>query len=183
MRRIYHSAGFWDGKVVITGGERADGSHLGFQDPYIFDPDHGSFSQLATQNGPPDLVGHAAVILPNGTMVIVGGYSDSTTQMQAMNTIYTYDLHSNTWSSFTTEGDTTPETRRNFAAVMIGSDSLLVHGGTDSDLQTARANGFVLSLSTRQWTALPALEQTLGARWDHSAIGMGNLVFFLFGNN
>lgn len=182
MRRIYHSSSFWNGNVIITGGERADGSNLGFQDPYIFDPYPFDFTSLTTQNGPPDLVGHSAVILPNGTMVIVGGYSNSATQMQAMNTIYTYDLNQNTWSSFTTEGDTAPEPRRNFAAVLIGQDAVLIHGGTDSDLQTARSNGFILNLSTRQWTALTALETNLGARWDHTAVSVANLVFFLFGN-
>ncbi|PVG04485.1 galactose oxidase [Serendipita vermifera] len=179
MRRIYHSANSYNGKVVITGGERADGSHSAFREPYVFQSWTASFSEGATDNGPPDLVGHAAITLPNGTMLLFGGHSESAAQLQPLNTIYTYNHFEGTWSSFTTQGDVVPEPRRNFAAVLVGSDSLIIHGGTDGE--NPRGNGFMFSLLSQQWRALPALGTELGARWDHSAFAVGQYAFFVYG--
>jgi hypothetical protein len=181
LRRIYHAANSYNGKVVITGGERADGSHSGFQEPSVYQSWTQTFSQGATDNGPPDLVGHAAITLPNGTMLVFGGYSDSAAQLQPMNTIHTYNHFDGTWSSFTTQGDVVPEPRRNFAAVLVGDNSFIIHGGTDGEMQTARGDGFMFSLSSQQWRALPALETELGARHDHSAFAVGQYAFFLYG--
>ncbi|CAG7849083.1 SubName: Full=Uncharacterized protein {ECO:0000313/EMBL:CCA67065.1} [Serendipita indica DSM 11827] len=183
MRRQYHSANSFHGRVFITGGEKVDGSDFGFRDPYVFNPwvSGSQFSALSSDASPPDLVGHSTITLPNGTLFVLGGYSRSTQQLQPLNTVYTYNIWDGSWSSFNTNGDVVPTGRRNFAAVLVGTDSVLIHGGADGSFLQGRSDGFLLSFSSRTWTSLPALDQALGARWDHAAFGIGNSVFFAYG--
>jgi len=95
---------------------------------------------------------------------------------------------SETWPATNTSQDTTPydgdgipTRRRNFAAVLVGDDQVLIHGGTDAGLQQAQSDAFILNLSSCQWKELPTLGQALGYRWGHTAVASGNSVLFAFG--
>ncbi|KAG8839206.1 hypothetical protein FRB91_009648 [Serendipita sp. 411] len=183
MRRQYHSGTSYGGRVIISGGEKVDGSDFAFQEAYVFAPStsRSSFTALATENGPPDLVGHSTITLPNGTMFVFGGYSRSQSQMLPMNLIYTFNINDGTWSNFNTQGDVVPAGRRNFAAVLIGTDAFVIHGGADATLSQGYADGFIFNMGSKQWTNLPALNDGLGTRWGHSAVSVGINVFFLYG--
>ena len=69
-----------------------------------------------------------------------------------------------------------------FAAALLDDGGILIHGGSDADLQTNFADGWILdtSQSTMGWTQVEALSQ-LGARRDHFAVPQGDLVLFGFG--
>ena len=181
MRRQYHSSVVYKDTVYITGGEKADGSGLAFSQPYIFDPSGPTFTVIAAANGPPGLVGHAALALGDGRIVVLGGLSRSTSALLPLDTAYIYDIAQSSWSTLTVGGSSIPVPRRNFAATVIDTDKILIHGGADASYQTALSDGAILDLKKAQWSAVPALKETLGSRFDHTAVTVGTSVFFLFG--
>lgn len=233
MRRQYHAATLSNSQIVITGGEKVDGSDYGFKESYLFTPSPSSnptFSPITTSYDGPDLVGHAALTLPNGTLLLLGGYSHALHALQPFTTIHTLDIASGRWGQVSTAPqpqpqpdpssaapdtqtpdsptssedtpasnptpdpaptpvpDPTPEDgwgipirRRNFAAVLISNNKVLIHGGVDAGLQQARGDAYILDLSTNYWRELPKLSQALGNRWGHSAVAVGSSVFFAFG--
>ena len=69
-----------------------------------------------------------------------------------------------------------------FAAALLDNGGILIHGGSDSSLETNFADGWILdtSQSTMNWTQIEALSQ-LGALRDHFAASQGDLVLFGFG--
>ena len=183
MRRQYHSSVVYKGIVYIIGGEKADGSNIAFSQPYIFTPSGPSFTVITAANGPPGLVGHATLALGDGRIVVLGGLSRSTSTLLPLNTIYVYDVAQLSWSTLTVGGSSTPVPRRNFAATVINTDKILIHGGADASFQTALSDGAILDLTKLQWSAVPALSETLGSRFDHTAVTVGTSVFFLFGEH
>lgn len=183
-RRIYLSACSSGGKVYIIGGEKADGSGSAFSDHYVFDPSGPSFTQLPTSNGPPDLYGHASVVLSNGTLLVLGGYSPSGSSLVPFNRIWALDTTRSDaeWYSFSVSASNLPSPRRGFAAVKLDGDRVLIHGGGDATLQTTYSDGWILDTSQNpaSWSSLSQLSQ-LGPRKDHFAIAMGSEVVFGFG--
>ncbi|KAG9048081.1 hypothetical protein FS837_000787 [Tulasnella sp. UAMH 9824] len=193
IRRMYHSAAVYDKAVWITGGERADGSGFGFAETFLFtgSGSRGQFTNLqsAVAGGVlSDVVGHRSVVLPNGLLVVIGGYSPSHQSMMPMTTIFTLDTTRDTavWGLMVAEGNDVPTPRRNFALAVLPNNTLLIHGGSDSTMQTFFSDGFTLNFNTNPptWAALPsALADTIGPRIDHMAVGVGKNVIFGFGRS
>jgi len=221
MRRQYHSATVYNSQAVITGGEKVDGSDYGFTDSYLFSPNPNStptFAQLPEMNSSflSDFVGHAALTLPNGTILLLGGYSHMSHSLRSLKSVYTLDIASGTWAEVPTipeptstpsttalpdplptsdpgpdtetspdptpdDGEGIPARRRNFAAVLVGNDQILIHGGADAELQQAIGDAFILQLSSCQWKQISNLSEALGNRWGHSAVAIGTSVLFAYG--
>jgi len=181
MRRQYHSSIGYKDIVYITGGEKVDGSGLAFAQPNAFNPSGPTFTAIAAANNPPGLVGHAALSLGDGRIVILGGLSRSTNALLPLDTVYIYDVAQSSWSTLAIGGSSIPVPRRNFAATVIDTDRILIHGGADASFQTALSDGAILDLKKLQWSAVPALNQSLGSRFDHTAVTVGTSVFFFFG--
>ncbi|KAG8885517.1 hypothetical protein FRB97_000842 [Tulasnella sp. 331] len=183
MRRMYHSAVTSFSEIWITGGQKADGSGLGFSDTYAFSGT--SFTALPSSSTiPPDLVGHRSVFLPNGLIVVLGGYSTSWATLIPLSNIYILNTQSSppAWSNSTVIGQV-PMPRRNFALALLDDSKILIHGGGDATLQNLYPDGAILDLtvSPMGWVAAPALATGLGARVDHMAVGVGSDAFFAFG--
>ncbi|KAH8831496.1 hypothetical protein DL96DRAFT_835239 [Flagelloscypha sp. PMI_526] len=181
-RRIHHSAvSTPDGRVWIIGGEKPDQSTFGYSESYVFDVAGPSFTQLSA--GLPDLTGHCSVILPNGYIVVLGGYSPSTNSLLDFSGVYVMDTtqSSPSWSRIATAG-TAPGGRRAFACTLFDKQSIFVHGGSDASRQTVYSDGWRLDLSQSTWTwsSIPSLSE-LGARTDHFAVAYGNEIIFGFG--
>lgn len=193
IRRVYHSAAVFDKSVWITGGERADGSGLGFSETFLFtgSGSNGQFINLqaAVAGGVlSDVVGHGSVVLPNGLLVVIGGYSPSHQSMMPMTTIFTLDTTQDAavWGLMVAEGSQIPSPRRNFALAVLPNNTLLIHGGSDASMETLYSDGFTLNFNTNPptWTALPsALSDAVGPRIDHMAVGVGKNVIFGFGRS
>ncbi|KAG8979789.1 hypothetical protein FRB90_007961, partial [Tulasnella sp. 427] len=192
-RRIYHAAAVYDKAVWITGGEKADGSGWGFAETYLFtgSGSKGEFTNLqaAVAGGVlPDLVGHRSVVLPNGVLVTIGGYSPTHQAMIPMTTVFTLDTNQDNavWGLMVAEGDEIPSPRKNFALAVLPNNTLLIHGGCDSSMQTYYSDGFTLDFNTNPptWTSLPSeVSDALGPRIDHLAVGVGKNVIFGFGRS
>ncbi|KAJ7126771.1 hypothetical protein C8R44DRAFT_733500 [Mycena epipterygia] len=179
IRRIHHAAvSAITGEVYIFGGEKADGSLLEFADHYVFNPATSNFTLLPTENAPPALTGHAAIILPNGQIFIFGGLSSSS-GLLSFALIWIFDTSTYTWSSQTTSG-TPPPGRRGFAYVLIDENTILIHGGCDAVFQNTYSDGWIYTIDSATWANVPALD-ALGARKDHFAASYGGQVIFGFG--
>lgn len=75
--RAAHSATLLpDGKVLVAGGFRQQGtSEISISRAEIFDPETNSFSLTNDMNEPRN--GHTATLLPNGKVLIVGGWNQN----------------------------------------------------------------------------------------------------------
>ncbi|OBZ72505.1 hypothetical protein A0H81_07623 [Grifola frondosa] len=82
LRRIYHSASSTGGKIWLRTLVRP----------------------AASANGPPDLYGHASAVLPNGTLIVFGGYSPSQSALLPLSTIWSLDTTQSTltWATLNT---------------------------------------------------------------------------------
>ena len=182
-RRVRHSTSSTSGKIWIVGGEKDDGSGLGYSDHYVFDPNGPSFTQLPS-GGPPDLYGHASVVLSNGSLLIFGGFSPSQSQLIPFTTMWLMDTSQGTlsWSNVSVQSASVPSGRREFAATILSGDRILIHGGSDAQLQTSYSDGWILDTSSMTWTNISALA-TLGPRRDHFAVQVGSEVIFGFGSS
>lgn len=193
IRRVYHTAPSASGAIYILGGEKADGSQIGFPDAYIFNAvvNNGSpaFSPLtSTTNAPAGLFGHAAHVLPEGTLLVFGGFFSSAAAPNVpspLTTIYTLDTTSTspTWSLQNATGSSIPLPRRGFASASLGNGKILIHGGADAALQTFYSDGAILDTtqSPMTWSPVDALSDTLGPRIDHFAVPINSQVLFGFG--
>lgn len=184
-RRIHHSTvTSTSGQVYIIGGEMADGSEIALTEHYVFDPDSQSFTQLPTSNGPSDIIGHSAVILSNGTMLVFGGYSQSQDSLYPFSTIWTLDTTRSTlsWEIITLSATSLPNPRRAFASTCIEGNKVVIQGGSDASYQTTYSDGWILDLSLESpnWVEVDILTQ-VGARRDHFAVPIGSSVIFGFG--
>ena len=183
-RRMYHTACESNGKVFIVGGEKTDGSGNAFSDHYVYDPQALSFTQLPSTNGPPDLYGHASVVLSDSRMIVFGGYSPSENTLLPFSTIWSLDTtQSNyTWLSLQVSNTVLPSPRRGFVAVAVDDGKVLVQGGADADMQNVFSDGWVLDTTQNPmvWSTVDALSQ-VGARRDHFAVAVGSEVFLGFG--
>lgn len=184
MRRIHHTAVLAEGRVWIVGGEKADGSGSAFSEHYVFDPQQSSFTQMPSTNGPPDVTGHQSVVLPNGHLLVFGGYSPSQNTLIPFSTMWIIDTTqtSPSWSTATVTSTNLPSPRRAFSAALVDSGKILIYGGADAHLQSSLQDGWILDTTQTPmtWTSVSALSQ-LGPRRDHFAMGLGSVVLFGFG--
>ncbi|TFK70319.1 galactose oxidase [Pluteus cervinus] len=182
-RRIRHSACVSSsGSVYLIGGEKADDSQSGYSDHQVFTSSPPSFASLPTAGAPTEIYGHASVLLSDGRLLVMGGYSSSSDSLLPFSTIWSLDTSTSSvsWSQIAISGSSIPAPRRGFAATALSDGRVLIQGGSDADLLRNFDDGWVLDLSQSQWTQLPSLSQ-VGARRDHFAIPVGSQVLFGFG--
>ncbi|KAL5526001.1 hypothetical protein ACEPAG_7339 [Sanghuangporus baumii] len=183
-RRVHHTTTSIGGKVYLIGGEKDDGSSFGYSDHYVFDPSTPSFTQLPTDNGPPDIYGHGSVVLSDGRLLVFGGYSQSESSLVSFSTIWSLETRQSnlSWTTESVSEDSVPRGRRAFAYTWLEGDRVLIHGGSDAEFQTSYSDGWILDTTTNPmtWSNVSALIQ-VGARRDHSAVQVGSQVLFCFG--
>ena len=185
MRRIRHSSSYTSGKVWIIGGEKADGSGNAFSEHYSFVPSSPEFVQLpSSSSAPPDIYGHASLVLPDGRLLVLGGYCASCSELVPMNTVWSLNTTQNplVWESLSISNQSLPTPRRDFAAVVLSNGQVLIHGGGDAQLQATYSDGWILDTGQNPmaWISVAELAQ-LGQRKDHFAVQAGGYVLFCFG--
>ncbi|WVF68946.1 hypothetical protein IAT40_003720 [Kwoniella sp. CBS 6097] len=187
MRRIYHSAASAPagGKVYITGGLKADGSGSTFPEAYAYDSSSSTFSPLP--NLPVGLYHHTSLLLPNGTLLAMGGaYTSPATggaTLQPYSTIYSLDTHADAplWEERSMAGKV-PEGRRG-ASIALSDDGskAFLYGGANSGLGEVYGDGWEFDLSNSQWKQTTASGQGPGPRYDHVAVPIGGDQVAVFG--
>ncbi|WWC88733.1 uncharacterized protein L201_003646 [Kwoniella dendrophila CBS 6074] len=187
MRRIHHSATSLsqDGKMYIIGGLKDDGSGATFADTYSYDSSTSSFSTLP--NLPVGLYHHTSMLLPNGTLLALGGaYTSPSTggaAVQPYSTVYSLDTTSS--SPIWTEvhiGDAAPDGRRGASLVLNDDGSkAFLFGGANARLGEVYSDGWEFDTTKSEWIQVANGSQGAGPRYDHSAVGIGGNRIAIFG--
>lgn len=144
IRKIYAaSSAFKDHQTIyLTGGQKADGSGLGYSEAWLVTL---SSQQMATYTPlpslPTDLVHHQSILLSNGTLILLGGYIPSTSSFLPLNQAYVMDT-SNTatttpWRTMVfSSSSSSPVARRGHTATLItaedGTEQIVLIGGVAS---------------------------------------------------
>lgn len=173
------------GLYGLPGGQKADQSGISFRECWQFQPTAppsapASFNLVNADW--PDLVGHRTLLLANGTLLLLGGYSPSLNSLLPFSELWLIDttVTSPTWRSVIVQG-TVPTPRRGFAAVLLDGGKLLIHGGADAPMQTVYSDGAILDLTSMSWSTAEGMSSVLGPRHEHLAVGLGSQVMFDFG--
>src|SRR5207253_4727649 len=123
-----------DGRVLITGGRSSDGPPILISNTLeIFDPNSGNFSNAGTMSSPRQ--DHAAAVLSDGRVLIVGGSSDGT---NALNTTDIYDPQAGS----VTPGPAMSTPRAKATATTLLDGTILVIGGSNGTADLASAEFF-----------------------------------------
>ena len=144
--------------TYLTGGMRGDGSNLGFLTTYSYSSATSSFTLLPSTL-PLDLVQPSLHCLPNNSLLLLGGYSYTTSSLPSLRTAYTLDTSKADaeWVTITLGGNAAPEGRRAHLATTLGSgNGVFVHGGAKgpSGLGEVLDDAWVLDLEAGAWVAV-----------------------------
>jgi hypothetical protein len=185
MRRRYAaSSTSWDGNVMyITGGEKGDGSGLGFSETWEVRPVNGKLEFLALSTMPDQLVGHKSIMLKNGTLLLIGGYMPFRLDLLPLTTIFSLNTAdpSARWQSLLAIGVDIPVSRRSHTAVLVSSSKVIMYGGiTGSEEDSTALNDmWELDLKELTWNRLNVADTTKravgdppGGLFDHAAVGI-----------
>ena len=185
MRRMRHATSSGDGKVWIIGGEKADMSGNAFSEHFIFNPYSMEFTPMPSGHySPPDIFGHASLVISDEMLVVLGGYCASCGGLVPLSSVWALNTTKNDpeWELLPVSGGPSPSPRRDFASAVLPNGNILIHGGGNADLEETYSDGWILDTSATPmtWQSVEALSQ-IGQRMDHAAIQAGGLVLFCFG--
>jgi hypothetical protein len=122
-----------DGRVLVAGGALVSGCCGGIVAADLYNPSSGTWQAAANMNFPRE--GAASVVLPNGTVLMTGGYEGITPTPYLASTEI-YQPATNTW----TPGPDMNQGRGNHTATLLPDGQVLVAGG-----YAAQAEGSVLA--------------------------------------
>jgi hypothetical protein len=157
MRRLYHSAAGpgSDGRVYISGGLKGDGSGITFSDVYTYDTETSTFNEMPSL--PQGTYGHNSLLLPNGTLLLIGGVATSPVTGNPatvpLSNAFVMDTTAGApaWETRSVRGHG-PEARRGASLVLNDSGNrAFLFGGGDATLSSAFGDGWELDLDTASW--------------------------------
>lgn len=115
-----------DGQVLVAGGADLDGCCGGLVAADLYNPSSGTWQAAANMNAP--RMAAASVVLPDGTVLMTGGYTGITpTPFLASTEIY--QPGTNTW----TPGPNMAQGREQQTATLLPDGQVLVAGGDNQD--------------------------------------------------
>jgi hypothetical protein len=135
-----------DGRVLLTGGQVDNNSGDGNNSAEIYDPATQTFAALTTTMSSPR-GGHAAALLPNGKVLLAGGFFNSSV---ALNSAELFDPATNAFTPLTS---TMVARRSEHAAEPLADGRVLIAGGGSADVPTATAEIFDPTSGTFSATA------------------------------
>jgi N-acetylneuraminic acid mutarotase len=160
--REAHTATLLDnGMVLVAGGfVGSDGGPEATASAELYDPRTGTWHRtgsMACGRG-----GHVAVPLPDGRVLVLGGWN----QDQAVPTVEVYDATTGSW----TGAAPLPTPREGFAATLVGN-KVLVTGGYERTGGTALSTSELYDPGSDQWTAVAGM---VVPRYSHQATGLAD---------
>jgi uncharacterized protein (DUF2141 family) len=147
------------GKVLITGGYDNGYGTNPFASAEVYDPASGTWSVGASMASPRGE--HAATLLPNGKVLVSGGYIGSGNNLAAAEV---YDPASGTWSA----AASMVVARHAHKAMLLSNGKVLVSGGWN---RGALASAEVYDPSSGTWSATASM---VSARWGHTTTLLPN---------
>jgi WD40 repeat protein len=131
-----------NGKVLIAGGFREEGtSEIAIASAELFDPGTNTFTPTADMNEPRD--GHTATLLPNGQVLIVGGWNQSGRSSTA-------ELYDPETGTFEYTGSLMAP-RQGMTATLLKDDRVLIAGG-DSARRMSQLTAELYDPATKTFT-------------------------------
>jgi N-acetylneuraminic acid mutarotase len=140
-----------DGRVLVAGGQQGDAaSEVALATAELYDPRTGTWTATG------DLVEgrsrHTATLLPNGTVLIVGGNHGVVDDYARLSSAELYDPDTGTW---TAAGEMNVR-RSGHSATLLPDGTVLVAGGVEG-FDEAWASSELYDPATRTWTATGAM--------------------------
>jgi N-acetylneuraminic acid mutarotase len=129
-RRSHSATPLPDGRVLVVGGlhsiVEADGfSHIrGLATAEVYDPATGAWSATGAMAGPRTM--HTATLLPNGKVLVTGGYKGNGGANEGLATAEVYDPATGTWSA----AGAMSGTRIGHTATLFRGGHVLITGGS-----------------------------------------------------
>ncbi|RPJ26206.1 MAG: kelch-like protein [Chloroflexi bacterium] len=144
VERAAHTATLLsNGRVLIAGGFREEGtSEIAIASAEIFDPATNTFTPTGNMNEPRD--GHTATLLPNGQVLIAGGWNQSGRSSTA-------ELYDPQTGKFEYTGSMIAP-RQGMTASLLANGQVLIAGG-DSARNTPQLTAEVYNPVTKTFTA------------------------------
>jgi hypothetical protein len=160
MSREGHAAAFLKNGtvIVIGGGSSAVPCCLAIASVEIYNASTGTWSTAAPY--PMVVIAHQAVALPNGTVLVAGGYDGYTSLTYAE--VYSYNPRSNAWSPLTPMS----VPRAHPTATLMPSGSILIAGGAPSTGSAYNSTEIYSPLAAGSTQAGPSLNTP---RYNHQA--------------
>jgi WD40 repeat protein len=150
-----------DGKVLVAGGYvrigESDISWLASAE--LYDPGSGSWTVTGSMMS--SRARHTATLLPDGKVLVAGGYIGATSEDQ-LASAELYDPRSGSWTA--TAGMT--DAREGHSATLLPDGKVLVAGGISSHTSRQLASVELYDPSTGSWTATGGM---IEARYVHAA--------------
>ena len=121
-----------DGRVLLTGGwyEASPGQVATTEWAEIYDPSSGIFLRVGDMST--ERVDHAALLLPDGRVLVTGGSRLEGTFLRDLDTAEIFDPVTNT---FSVSPELMIHTRATHVMEDLGNGKFLLYGGSDADLQ------------------------------------------------
>jgi len=162
--RYYHTATTLpDGRVLAAGGNRAtgQGSFVFLRSAEIYDPATDKWTSAGTLS--PALAYHAAVLLPSGKVLLIGGCEPSAPAPPQV-----YDPATNTWGY---AGTVVPLARLFPTATLLVDGRVLVVGGRYGPTGPLLKSAELFHPSTNTWSPVPDMSR---GRIQHAATLLAN---------
>ncbi|MFT7800605.1 multiple epidermal growth factor-like domains protein 8 [Arapaima gigas] len=181
--RHSHTSVEWQGKMVIFGGELANGSLA--NDIWMYRPLENDWQQLGQLNSPgaPKLANHAAAVVDN-YLYVFGGRTE---EDMFSSTLYRFALMREVWETVHPSGGKPPATAGHSMVFHAPSRTLLVYGGhrpTTARFSVRVNSTDIFHVDKRFWTSFRSRFPASGPRERafHSATVIGNYMVVYGGN-
>ncbi|HXR75333.1 MAG TPA: kelch repeat-containing protein [Bryobacteraceae bacterium] len=149
-QRMGHTATLLtNGKVLVTGGYAVPAGFPVWASAELYDPLTGKFALTGSMTTP--RAGHTATLLPDGKVLIAGGFVSNALGSLA-NIVATAELYDPFTSTFTATGAMTAP-RQGHTASLLNNGKVLITGGQRSDLTTLQSSAEVYDPLTGAFTS------------------------------
>ena len=126
-----------DGKVLVAYGSNSSSytqatGYVGLSSVEIYDPTAGTFTEIVGDDGA-GIFGHTATLLPNGNVLLAGGFVNSVWDYGDSVSSNGAGLYDSATGAFSGTGNMTAS-RGAHTATLLATGKVLIAGGSDGDL-------------------------------------------------
>jgi N-acetylneuraminic acid mutarotase len=173
-RQLHTATTLPNGKVLVTGGSAHGYGDTGFTSCEIYDSAAGTWASTGAMATPRQL--HSATLLPNGKVLVAGGYTFSTNPFGDLvfSSAEIFDPATGNWSPTGSMAGI----RYNHRAVLLPNGKVLVSGGSTGSGLTASAE--IYDPATGTWSSAGSLGT---ARSAHGSTLLPNGKVLIHGGN
>jgi len=166
-----------DGRVLVAGGDSTCCQYTAFASAELYDPRTASWSPTGSMHT--SRLAHTATRLPNGSVLVVGGFSGVSPNQASVSSAEIYNPSSGTW----TETGAMSESRMALTATLLPDGRVLAAGGDNCSASTSctpLASTELYNPVTGIWAS--AADMSV-ARWTHTATLLPNGQVLIIGGN